>query len=93
MKTFKDLVFEERPAYYGKGETRAELYFDNGYGVSVITGASAYSNKDAPYELAIMWAGGIVRFTGITDDVLGWLTEEDVTTYMIKVQELPADDK
>jgi len=87
MKTFKDLEFKPhsvQPQY----DTQAEIEFDNGYGVSVITGKQAYSSINCPYEIAILYKGSICYSTDITDDVIGYQTEADVTDVMRKVQEL-----
>lgn len=89
MKTFKDLEFKKHPnalGFYGTFKTQARLDFENGYGVSVITGG--YGNDSAPYELAVMKDGVICSDTYITDDVLGWLTDLEVTEIMRKVQKL-----
>lgn len=86
MKTFKDLDFKKH--HNSLYSTQARLDFNNGYGVSVITGYGAYSNESQPYELAIMYNGELCYNTEITDDVIGYLTESEVTDYMIKVQNL-----
>ena len=86
MKTFKDLVFKTHPASFAGYGTISELNFDNGYGVSVITGG--YGSKEKPYELAILLEGDLCYDTGILDDVAGWLTKDKVTEYMLKVQKL-----
>jgi hypothetical protein len=89
MKTFKDLVFEQhRVVGFG---TQAKLTFDNGYGISVITGESAYGGGDAPYEAAVLnKSGGLCYSTDVTDDVMGHLNEDSVTDKMKQIQELPA---
>lgn len=87
MKTFKDLKFEKHPhaPYFLE---QAKMEFENGYGVSVITGSSAYSNEQRPYEVAVLYKGDITYNTHITDDVIGYQTEEGVTEIMAKVQML-----
>ena len=83
MKTFDDLVFKPN----GIG-IQAEITFDNGRGVSVIKqrGSYGYPNK---YELAVLNTDGRIDYsTPITSDVLGWLTVEDVTDAMQKVEAL-----
>jgi len=93
MKTFKDLIFKKHPiALSGlemhKDAKQAEMYFDNEYGVSVIIGKHFYSNGIDTYELAILYKGKLCYNTGITDDVMGYLTESEITQVMIKVQSL-----
>ena len=81
MKTFKDLVFNS--------SNRARIKdFGNNYGVSVITGYGTYSNESNPYELAVLFNNELCYTTEITDDVIGWLTEDEVTEIMIKIQNL-----
>lgn len=72
------------------GGTQTVHKFDNGYGASVIRGGSfAYGglemavlkfNQDGDYSLCYD--------TEITDDVLGYLTEEDVTEYLVQIEAL-----
>lgn len=93
MKTFKHLTFKKREfgllEYTG---SQAKMFFKNGYGVSVITGFGAYGNESNPYEVAVIMKSGdgfeICYNTPITDDVIGYCNEEDVTEIMKKVQEL-----
>ena len=86
MKTFKDLYFEARV-----NGTQATLNFDNGYGVSVITGPFAYCDKGT-YELAAL-KGDALYYSELTnDDVLGYLSPDEITEIMVKLQELPKYD-
>lgn len=89
MKTFEDLEFKEHstPFYFS---THARMDFENGYGVSVITGSGAYGSGSHPYEVAVMLNGSLCYDTPITDDVIGHNDETMVTEIMKKVQELPA---
>ena len=100
MKTFKDLIFEKHMISKGierlpfamrqrwANAKQATLTFDNGYGVSIVFGEAFYSNGIDTYELAILKDGKLCYDTYITDDVMGWLTEEQVTDIMKKVQGL-----
>jgi hypothetical protein len=89
MKTFKDLVFGKHKVV-GFG-TQAKLAFDNGYGISVITGDSAYGAGDFPYEVAVLNKdGGLCYDTPVTDDVLGHLNADGVTDKMEQIQEITA---
>jgi hypothetical protein len=89
MKTFKDLTFEKHPvAGFG---TQAKLKFDNGYGISVITGSSAYGDGAMPYEAAVLLTNGSLCYdTPVTDDVMGHLSADSVTDRMKQIQQLPA---
>lgn len=90
MKTFNDLVFE---MMHGDNKwNRAHLKFDNGYGASVVRGPHSYGGQSGLYELAVLDSDGEITYgTHITDDVLGFLTPEDVTRHMIEIQELPIE--
>lgn len=69
-------------------DTIATHTFPNGYGASIITGEYAYSNEDAPYELAVLHNGKITYDTPLTGGVLGNLTEEEVNEYLLKIEAL-----
>jgi len=87
MKTFKDLQFEtinDAPFMVGK---KARMHFNNGYGVSVVSHNFSYGGKDGLYELAVLDSNGELTYTTpITSDVLGYLTPDDVTEAMLKLQ-------
>ena len=86
MKTFKDLEFKAKD-FVVPGQI-AKLEFDNGYGISVISGYGAYGSTVAPYELAVLKDGELCYDTEITSDVIGYLTPDEVTEYMLRIQEL-----
>ena len=93
LKAFEDLEFEEHKARSAGFRTHAVMLFENGYGVSVITGGSARADDEGPYELAVLRHEGDKRYclcydTPITDDVVGYLTVDGVTELMRRVQEL-----
>lgn len=94
MKTFKDLTFKDHHSGEGK---RAFLYFDNGRGISVLTGSKYFFiSEEAPYEVGfIKQDGGLGCVYGTTlvedandNDVQGYCTEEDVTLIMEAIQKL-----
>lgn len=91
MKTFKDLVFSRKSYKYDLGK-QAVLFFENKYGISVITGKGSYSNETKPYEIAVLqgddFENSICYTTEITNYVIGWLTEDEVSEIMIKIQQL-----
>lgn len=86
MKTFDDLKFY--PHHYSIDGQQAVLYFGNGYGCSVLIGKDFYSNGIDTYELGVLRDGLLCYDTPITDDVLGYLTKEEVTIVMKKIQQL-----
>ena len=85
MKTFKDLEFKPHPI--GNG-VQAVINFDNNYGVSVVKFNGSYGYQQDLWEVAILYKGILTYNTGITDDVLSYQTDEDVTEVMKKVQML-----
>lgn len=94
MKQFKDLVFNPHPIAIECGiknyenAKQAVMYFNNGYGVSVVFGSCFYSNGIDTYELAILRDADICYDTEITNDVIGYLTSDEVSKIMKQVQEL-----
>lgn len=88
MKTFKDLEFKENNTPTNSG-IFSNMMFENGYGVSVIRTEMSYGNKEGLFELAVLDSTGDITYeTPITADVIGWLTEEDVSRVMEQVQSL-----
>ena len=86
MKTFKDLEF--KPHAMGEG-IHSKLSFDNGYGVSVVSHSYSYGGRDGLYEIAVLDSDDNLTYdTSVTNDVIGYLTEEDVSNVMKQVQEL-----
>ena len=85
MKTFNDLDFQSMQ--FGIGVI-ARINFDNGYGASVVKSMYSYGGNQDLYELAIIKDDAICYDTPITDDVIGYLTEDDVTKYLGQIQEL-----
>lgn len=85
MKTFNDLDFNQHPI--GNG-VQAKMTFKNNRGVSVVkfNGSYGYPNL---WELAVLSEDGELDYTTpVTDDVLGYLTEDDVTQAMKEVEAL-----
>ena len=86
---FSDLNFEPHPNWDG---VQARHFFDNGYGVSVIKSSHSYGGSRGLYELAVLqgleedWE--ICYDTPITDDVMGYLTTEDIDTVLNQVENL-----
>jgi hypothetical protein len=87
MKTFKDLEFKPHAA--GMGGVMSRIEFENGYGASVVKTPYTYGGDRGLYELAVLDGSGNLTYeTPITDDVIGYLREEDVTDVMEKIQKL-----
>jgi hypothetical protein len=62
--------------------------FPNGYQASVID--DGYGHESGRYELAVMHEGSIVYDTPVTDDVLGFLSEDEVVAALDQIAALPA---
>ena len=89
MKKFQDLPFfpiNDAPFMVGK---KARMHFENGFGVSVVSHSYSYGGRDGLYEVAVLDSDDNLTYdTPVTNDVIGYLTEEDVTDVMKQVQEL-----
>lgn len=86
FKKFNDITFTPHP--YGNG-VAGKIMFDNGYGASVVCGDITYGGKKGLYELAVLNKDGKLTYdTPITDNVIGYLTPEQVTNYLIQIQDL-----
>lgn len=84
-KTFKDIQFTPHPM----SGVRSTTMFKNGYGASVVSHPMSYGGKMGLYELAVLDKYGELTYdTPITDDVLGYLTPEQVTEKLIEIQDL-----
>jgi hypothetical protein len=87
MKTFKDLEFKEHPNHLGG--VQSVITFDNGYGASVVKTPYSYGGDKGLYELAVFGMDGHITYdTPITNDVIGYLRDIDVTDVMEKIQQL-----
>lgn len=91
--TFNDLNF--KPHNNWADGVRAVIFFDNGFGASVIRSEHSYGGEDGLYELAVIkgnWEDWSICYdTDVTDDVLGYLSESDVSNLLQKIEELSDD--
>jgi hypothetical protein len=89
MKTFNDLEFIDHPMGAEYGGIISRISFDNGYGASVVKGPMSYGGKNGLYELAVLDSNGELTYdTPVTNDVEGYLNEEDVTKLLEQIQKL-----
>jgi len=88
---FSDLHFEDQ-TFIGAGLVlpmfRARVQFPNGYGLSIVKGHATYGGDKGLYEAAVLKDDQITYDTTITDDVLGYQSEDDITELLKKVSEL-----
>ena len=87
MKTFKDLEF-----LFTAIGIQAKMFFENGYGISVVRNRYSYGHEDGLYECAVLKGNkdswDICYDTPITDDVIGYCTEDKVSEVMEQIQNL-----
>lgn len=88
MVAFSDLKFEETRRY--ASGVQALHKFANGYGASVIRTPHSYGGEEGLYELAVRRGNSLDYTTPVTDDVEGWLSEDDVTRLLREIEALPA---
>ena len=70
------------------GGTQTKLDFDNGYGASIIFGSMFYSNGVDTFELGITHDGKLTYDSGLSDDVIGHLSNDEVTALLYKIKAL-----
>jgi hypothetical protein len=87
MKQFKDLEFKKLGDPHNG--VQATINFDNGLGASVVSHQFSYGGKSGLYELAVLDKNGDLTYdTPITNDVIGYLTPDEVTETMLFIQSI-----
>lgn len=74
-------------------EENYKFVFPNGYGASVVKGIGSYGYEQGLYELAVLIKESDNNYelcydTSITDNVLGYLTNNEVLEILEKIKEL-----
>lgn len=91
--------FTEFPSRPINGGIQYVAVFPNGKGASIVRHDFSYGNDEGLWELAVLkdikgipfddgFSFDLDYSTPITDDVLGYLTEEDVNSTLVKISEL-----
>lgn len=76
------------------GNQQWKFKFPNGFGASVIIGAMTYGGSEGKYELAVLMSTGKITYkTEITDDVIGYLTVDQVNDLLDQIASLDSDGK
>lgn len=72
------------------GGVQRRYEFPNGFGASVVRHEGSYGNRQGLWELAVLdRAGHLTYDTPITDDVIGHLSEIEVTALLYRIAALP----
>ena len=94
VNKFKEHVYLDRPHPNHKNGWQVVFKFPNGYGASLIKTRYSYGGDKGLYEMAVIQFDvdgkefAISYETPITDDVLGYLNEEEVIGTLQKIKEL-----
>ena len=83
MKNFKNL-----PSNPINGGIQYKTSFPNGYGASIVKHSFSYGGNSGLWELAVLKDDLLCYDTPITDDVLGYLSEEEVNELLDKIEAL-----
>ena len=73
-------------------DTSFNVFFENGYGASVVRGPYTYGGDRGLYEVAVIegipeeWE--LCYETSITNDVVGYLSKQEVMDMLINIQKL-----
>lgn len=93
------LIYDKYKDYYvgGNFKTQWLFRFENDYGASVIKHFGSYGYEKDLFELAVIFFDGenwkLTYNTPITDDVLGYLTNEEVLDILKRIKELGDDNE
>lgn len=91
MVKFDELEFKELVDMNG---VYCRIMFENGFGASIVKHDFSYGGRDGLYEIAVLddIEGGPIYYTSVTDDVLGYLTKEDVETHLNEIKNLEPNE-
>ena len=89
---FKEYIFidEEHEIFKGR---MVRYRFPNGYGASVIEGEDSYGLELAVLEFSESEYGCITMLTEITDDVIGFIEDEELDEILERISRLGEDGK
>ena len=86
---FKDNLFKAKFLFDG---AQYIFRFPNNYGASVVKHFSSYGSSEDLWELAVLRFEGdkwdLTYDTEITDDVMGYLTNQDVLDLLQRIRDL-----
>jgi hypothetical protein len=89
---FKEYVFidEEHVIFWGR---MVRYRFPNGFGASVIENSESYGVELAVLEFSESEYGCITMSTEITDDVIGFIEDEELDEILERISRLGEDGK
>jgi len=74
------------------GGVQTIIFFENGYGASIVQHSGSYGHQDGLFEIAVLIGNkdefDLCYTTEITNDVLGYLNNEDVAETIERIREL-----
>lgn len=76
--------------YMDKQSVQYLFHFDNGYGASIVRSKYSYGGRQGLWELAVLKDKQICYSTHITDDVVGYISDEQVVRYLVEISSLPS---
>ena len=85
---YKDLDFKPHPNPFAGFDTQVLVFFSNGYGASIVTGANAYGGLELAVLKGVPGDYDLTYDTEITNDVLGHLTKEKVEKLLERISKL-----
>lgn len=72
----------------GRDGEQWEFELDNKYGASVIKCDYSYGGREGLFELAVLYDNDLCYSTPITDDVIGYLTDDEVSDLLDRIEQL-----
>jgi len=73
----------------GEGAYFGNIQFANGYGASVVSHKFSYGGSSGLYEIAVLNPNGELDYdTEVTNDVIGWLNQDQVSSYLKQIEHL-----
>ena len=90
LMTYKDLVFNRIESTPRGDVMQAIVRFENGLGLSVLSGPGTLTSSDRPFEAAVILFSADGTYTIVYPDythgdVLSFLTGDQVSEYMVMV--------
>ena len=91
MKNYNFASHSGFKKYENRGGRDGEQWifeFSNKYGASVIKCDYSFGGNEGLFELSVLYDNDLCYSTPITDDVLGYLTEDDVSELLDRIEQL-----